>query len=148
MCQFQVYSKVIQVYICVCVHTCVCMYKYIYRQVFIEIQLIYNVIYTVNLLVNLFTMLPSSIQQSHSGTCMQYVCVWVCILFQIIFHYRLLEDINIVPGAIQLDLVVYNFYIQWRKRQWQPTPVLLPGKSHGRRTGGLQSMGSHRVRHD
>ena len=23
--------------------------------------------------------------------------------------------------------------IQWR-RQWQPTPVLLPGKSHGRRS--------------
>ena len=31
----------------------------------------------------------------------------------------------------------------WR-RQWQPTPVLLPGKSHG----GLQSMRSLRVRHD
>ena len=22
----------------------------------------------------------------------------------------------------------------WRRRQWQPTPVLLPGKSHGRRS--------------
>ena len=39
--------------------------------------------------------------------------------------------------------------ICWRRRQWQPTPVLLPGKSHGRRSlGGLQSMGSHRVGHD
>ena len=28
---------------------------------------------------------------------------------------------------------------------WQPTPVLLPGESHGQR---LQSMGSQRVRHD
>ena len=38
--------------------------------------------------------------------------------------------------------------ILWR-RQWQPTPVLLPGKSHGRRSlGRLQSMGSQRVRHD
>ena len=36
----------------------------------------------------------------------------------------------------------------WR-RQWHPTPVLLPGKSHGRRSlGGLQSMGSLRVGHD
>ena len=35
----------------------------------------------------------------------------------------------------------------WR-RQWQPTPFL-PGKPHGRRNfGGLQSMGSWRVRHD
>ena len=34
----------------------------------------------------------------------------------------------------------------WR-RQWHPTPVLLPGKSHGRRSlvGRLQSMWSLRV---
>ena len=30
-----------------------------------------------------------------------------------------------------------------RRRQWQPTPVLLPGESHV-----LQSMGSQRVQHD
>ena len=30
----------------------------------------------------------------------------------------------------------------------QPTPVFLPGKSHGREPGGLQSMGSQKVRHD
>ena len=36
----------------------------------------------------------------------------------------------------------------WR-RQWHPTPVLLPGKSHGRRSlVRLQTMGSQRVRHD
>ena len=36
-----------------------------------------------------------------------------------------------------------------RRRQWHPTPVLLPGKSHGWRSlVGLQSMGSLRVRHD
>ena len=39
----------------------------------------------------------------------------------------------------------------WR-RQWQPTPVLLPGKSHGlyhgQEPGRLLSMGSHRVRHN
>ena len=33
--------------------------------------------------------------------------------------------------------------ILWQ-REWQPTPVLLPGKSHGR----LQSMGSQRVGHN
>ena len=39
--------------------------------------------------------------------------------------------------------------IPWR-RNWQPTLVLLPGKSHGRRKkpGGRQSMGLHRVGHD
>ena len=30
------------------------------------------------------------------------------------------------------ELVCFRMY-QWR-RQWQPTPVLLPGKSHGRRS--------------
>ena len=38
--------------------------------------------------------------------------------------------------------------ILWR-RQWQPTPVLLPGKSYGRmEPGRLQSVGSQRVGHD
>ena len=49
--------------------------------------------------------------------------------------------------------------ISW-KRKWQPTPVFLPGKSHGRKSlvgyspwgrkesGRLQSMGSQRVGHD
>ena len=35
-----------------------------------------------------------------------------------------------------------------RRRQWHPTPVLLPGKSHGWRGLGLQSMGSLGVGHD
>ena len=34
--------------------------------------------------------------------------------------------------------------VLWQRRQWHPTPVLLPGKSHGR----LQSMGSLGVGHD
>ena len=38
--------------------------------------------------------------------------------------------------------------IPW-SRAWQPTPVFLPGESHGQRSlVGLQSMGLHRVRHD
>ena len=35
----------------------------------------------------------------------------------------------------------------WR-RQWQPTPVLLPGKSHGQRSLGGCSPWGHTVRHD
>ena len=27
-----------------------------------------------------------------------------------------------------------DVYLQGRRRQWHPTPVLLPGKSHGRRS--------------
>ena len=41
------------------------------------------------------------------------------------------------------------YFTTWR-RKWQPTPVLLPGKSHGwtEEPGRLQSMGSQRVGHD
>ena len=35
----------------------------------------------------------------------------------------------------------------WRRRR-KPTPVFLPGKSRTEESGGLQSMGSYRVRHD
>ena len=38
-------------------------------------------------------------------------------------------------------------YIQWR-RQWHPTPVLLPGESMDGGAWWLPSMGSHRVGHD
>ena len=34
--------------------------------------------------------------------------------------------------------------IPW-SRKWQPTPVLLTGKSHGQRASRLQSMGLQRV---
>ena len=64
------------------------------------------------------------------------------------------------------------YVVELRRRRWHPTPVLLPGKSHGWRSlvgcspwgthssilswqiswteepGGLQSIGSQRVRHD
>ena len=33
----------------------------------------------------------------------------------------------------QLLLIVHSFYGTWRRR-WQPTPVFLPGESHGRRS--------------
>ena len=35
------------------------------------------------------------------------------------------------------------------RRKWQPTPVFLPGESHGQRSLiRLQFLGSQRVRHD
>ena len=37
--------------------------------------------------------------------------------------------------------------VAWR-RQWHPTPVLLPGKSHGRGSLVLQSLGSLQVGHN
>ena len=40
-----------------------------------------------------------------------------------------------------------SIFMHWR-RKWQPTPVFLPGESHGWRSLVLQSTGSHRVGHD
>ena len=37
--------------------------------------------------------------------------------------------------------------IPWR-RKWPPTPVFLPGKFHGQRSLGLQSMMQQKVRHN
>ena len=36
--------------------------------------------------------------------------------------------------------------IPWRT--WQPTPILLPGESHGQRSLASYSPWGHRVRHD
>ena len=38
-------------------------------------------------------------------------------------------------------------FMHWRRR-WQPTPVFLPGKSHGQRLAGYSPWGHKRVRHD
>ena len=39
-------------------------------------------------------------------------------------------------NLFHIDLVYIYWYLwqDWWRRQWQPTPVLLPGKSHGRRS--------------
>ena len=66
--------------------------------------------------------------------------------------------LGIIDMASQVVLVVKNLAanardagevgkILWR-RAWQPTPVFLPGESHGQRRPGLQSIGSHRVGHN
>ena len=49
------------------------------------------------------------------------------------------KSLQMVIAAMQLK----DTYSLERRRQWQPTPVLLPGESHV-----LQSMGSQRVQHD
>ena len=40
-----------------------------------------------------------------------------------------------VPGILQANehCIIWNSYAFKRRRQWHPTPVLLPGKSHGQR---------------
>ena len=62
------------------------------------------------------------------------------------------------PGRLQsmglrrvgqdLETSLSLFTFMHCRRNWQPTPVFLPGQSQGWEPGGLLSMGSHRVGHD
>ena len=53
-------------------------------------------------------------------------------------EYRHLSHIiSNVRQCIFKDILtnfIWKIYIMQRRRQWHPTPVLLPGKSHGRRS--------------
>ena len=44
------------------------------------------------------------------------------------------SSINFFLLIIEMQLIFDHFYDLKRRRQWHPTPVLLPGKSHGRRS--------------
>ena len=51
-----------------------------------------------------------------------------------------IRDVGSIPGSGRFP---------GGRRTWQPTPVFLPGDSHGQsEPGGLPSIGSQRVRHD
>ena len=39
-----------------------------------------------------------------------------------------------MPRNVQATTQLHSSHVLARKRQWHPTPVLLPGKSHGRRS--------------
>ena len=45
---------------------------------------------------------------------------------------KIMEATEVSMDGLMNQDVLY-IYIYWR-RQWHPTPVLLPGKSHGRRS--------------
>ena len=50
------------------------------------------------------------------------------------------HSISYAPEVVPFFLMTH-IYPHWR-RQWHPTPVLLPGKSHGRRSlGGCSPWG-------
>ena len=53
----------------------------------------------------------SCVQQNDSVMyiCMQTVCVYIDILFQILFHYSYYKILNIIPCAIESVLVGYLF---------------------------------------
>ena len=60
------------------------------------------------------------------------VCFWA--FYSIPLSYR-----SVLMGISCYFFLIYlfNYYstvVSWRRRQWHPTPVLLPGKSHGWRS--------------
>jgi len=60
------------------------------------------------------------------------------------------KDLQCSTGkSTQYSIMTYLYgKIRWR-REWQPTPVFLPGESHGQRSPGkLQPTGSQGVGHD
>ena len=59
-----------------------------------------------------------------------------------IVQARILEWVAISSSRDLLNPGIEPRSPALRRRQWQPTPVLLSGKSHGREAGRLQSMGS------
>ena len=88
---------------------------------------------------------------------MSYTCKKILLNRAMIFSP---EDIKafimkVIPGGSDGKVSVYNVgdpgsipgKIPWR-RKWQPTPVFLPGKSHGQRSLEATVRGSQRVGHD
>jgi len=61
--------------------------------------------------------------------------------------YPFRETLKNQPGTVRT-----NFAELWEmfwRRKWQPTPVFLPGESHGQRSlAGYGTWGSQRVRHN
>ena len=41
---------------------------------------------------------------------------------------------GVAKGRTQLSIFTFTFHLMHWRRKWQPTPVFLPGKSHGRRS--------------
>ena len=68
----------------------------------------------------------------------------------IIYFFLLPSQICSEPIWFILSFKLLVSHCNFQRRQWHPTPVLLPGKSHGRRSlvGRLQSIESWRVGHD
>ena len=60
-------------------------------------------------------------------------------------HLLLVQRLKHLPAMRETWVRSLGWEVPWR-RKWQPTPVLLPRKSHRRRS--LVSMGLQRVRHD
>ena len=64
---------------------------------------------------------------------------------------KFLMDREVGGSAVKNPPAMQEMHVQslgWedpQRREWLPTPVFLPGESHGQKSGGLPSMGLQRV---
>ena len=80
-----------------------------------------------------------------------YVCVYVYVHLR---HHPLLEgrhtpSVKNLPAVQETQVQSLGWEDPWR-REWQPTPIFLPGESLGQRSlvGYIQYIGSQRGGHD
>ena len=55
--------------------------------------------------------------------------LWICLCFWCFLHSNVSFKVK-----ISLSFFFFHSWVPIRRRQWHPTPVLLPGKSHGQRS--------------
>ena len=72
----------------------------------------------------------------------------MCILFPVISRWTSVKNPPANAGDARGEFSPWVRKMRWR-REWQPTPVFLPGQSHGQRSlAGYSPRGCKRVRHD
>ena len=55
---------------------------------------------------------------------------------------------GVPKSQTRLSDFTFTFHFHVLEKEWQPTPVFLPGELRTGEPGGLPSVGSHRVGHD
>ena len=70
-----------------------------------------------------------------------YFCIFIEMVLYCTYYletcFSSLTILSLVSRFFFFSTILYNIYMDTancRRRQWHPTPVLLPGKSHGRRS--------------
>ena len=71
--------------------------------------------------------------------------LWNAICYHLYGAFLITQSVKNPPALQETWVRSLGWEVPWRRKR-QPTPVLLPGKSHGWRS--LVSMGSQRVGHD
>ena len=67
-------------------------------------------------------MIPLLPSLTESKDCSIHVCLFCCLTYRVI--------VTIFLNSIYMCVII----LYWQRRRWHPTPVLLPGKSHGQRS--------------